>query len=59
MHIGILFNLFFKLIVMLAKLRLPHPFHGYVKTFQWWLITAQLCAIELSNLPASASAGTR
>jgi hypothetical protein len=46
MYIGILFNLFFKFIVMLAKLRLPQPFHGYVKTFQWWLIAAQLCAID-------------
>jgi hypothetical protein len=46
MHIGILFNLFFQIIVMLVKLRLPQPFHGYAKTFQWWLITAQLCAIE-------------
>jgi hypothetical protein len=46
MHIGILFNLFFQFIKMICKLRLPQPFHGYARTFLWWLIAARSCAIE-------------
>jgi hypothetical protein len=43
---GILFHIFFRFNIMVLKLCLPQPYHGYVKTFQWWLIAAQRCATE-------------
>jgi hypothetical protein len=51
MIIDIIFNIIFSITAWLLRLweplRIMPPYRGYVRTLQWWLITAvQQCAAE-------------